>query len=95
MIAASRDLVSQGSGAFIEAVNEYVAEPPGAESLEPLFELIANDKFWPLETGISPESVEAMANAAIRAGALEEVPAFEDVVDTRPFEMAMEMVGGN
>jgi ABC-type nitrate/sulfonate/bicarbonate transport system substrate-binding protein len=90
IIQGSRELVADEE-AFNAAVEKYVDEPPMAE-LPVIFPLIT-DQFWPLETGITEEEVQTMAEASIAAGVLEEIPAYEDVVDPRPFERALEMVG--
>lgn len=77
------------------AVADLVDEPPADEQLQFLFDLITNDKFWPMETGVTEADVQAMSEASIASGVLEKVPAYLDVVDPRPFEMALEMIGEN
>ena len=92
VISGSRTLVSDRA-AFDEAVATYVAEPPDPAQLDEVYPLI-NDDFWPIDTGITEEAATFMAEVAVASGVLEEVPAFEDIVDNRPFEMALEMIGG-
>lgn len=92
IISGARTLAADPE-AYVAAVNELVDEPPSEEELTELFELVATDDFWPLETGVTAEHVTVMGEAAVASGALEAVPAFEDVVDPRPFEMALELVG--
>jgi ABC-type nitrate/sulfonate/bicarbonate transport system substrate-binding protein len=92
VISGSRTLVADRA-AFDEAVNTYVAEPPEAAQLDEVYPLI-NDNFWPLDTGITEEAATFMAEVAVASGVLEEVPAYEDIVDPRPFEMALELLGG-
>jgi ABC-type nitrate/sulfonate/bicarbonate transport system substrate-binding protein len=91
VIAGSRTLTTDRT-AFDEAVNTYVEEPPEAASLDEVYPLI-NDDFWPIETGITEEAATFMAEVAVRSGVLEEVPAFEDIVDPRPEQMALELLG--
>jgi hypothetical protein len=78
---------------YSAAVNELVDEPPAEEELQFLFDLITNDKFWPIDTGVTEADVTAMSEASIASGVLEEVPEYLDVVDPRPFEMALELLG--
>ncbi|WP_162941411.1 ABC transporter substrate-binding protein [Desertimonas flava] len=92
IISGARTLAADPA-VYVAAVNDHVDEPPSEAELTELFELIATDDFWPLETGVTAEHVTVMGDAAVASGALEEVPAFEDVVDPRPFEMALELVG--
>ena len=91
VISGSRTLVADRA-AFDEAVNTYVAEPPEAAQLDEVYPLI-NDNFWPIDTGITEEAATFMAEVAVASGVLEEVPAYEDIVDPRPFEMALELLG--
>jgi ABC-type nitrate/sulfonate/bicarbonate transport system substrate-binding protein len=91
IVAGSRALV-EDRAVFDEAVNTYVAEPPESAELDEVYPLI-NDAFWPIETGITEEATTFMADVAVASGVLEEVPAFEDVVDVRPFEGALELLG--
>ncbi|MGH9135991.1 MAG: ABC transporter substrate-binding protein [Acidimicrobiales bacterium] len=91
IFAGSRTL-TEDRAAFDEAVNTYVEEPPESAELDEVYPLI-NDDFWPIETGITEEAATFMAEVAVASGVLEEVPAYEDIVDPRPFEMALEMVG--
>jgi hypothetical protein len=91
VVAGSRTLTSDRA-AFDEAVNTYVEEPPAPEQLDDVYPLITDD-FWPIETGITEEAATFMAEVAVRSGVLEEAPAFEDIVDTRPFELALELLG--
>jgi ABC-type nitrate/sulfonate/bicarbonate transport system substrate-binding protein len=91
VVAGSRTLTSDRA-AFDEAVNTYVEEPPATEQLDEVYPLITDD-FWPIDTGITEEAANFMAEVAVRSGVLEEVPAFEDIVDPRPFERALELLG--
>ena len=92
VISGSRTLVGDRA-AFDEAVNTYVAEPPEASQLDEVYPLINND-FWPIDTGITEEAATFMAEVAVASGVLDEVPAYDDIVDSRPFEMALELLGG-
>lgn len=91
VIAGSRTL-TEDRAAFDEAVNTYVEEPPEAAELDEVYPLI-NDDFWPIETCLTEEAATFMAEVAMVSGVLEEVPAFEDIVDPRPCELALEMLG--
>ena len=92
VISGSRTLV-EDRAAFDEAVNTYVAEPPESAQLDEVYPLI-NDDFWPIDTGITEEAATFMAEVAVASGVLDEVPAYDDIVDSRPFEMALELLGG-
>jgi ABC-type nitrate/sulfonate/bicarbonate transport system substrate-binding protein len=93
VVAGSRTLTSDRA-AFDEAVNTYVEEPPAAAELDEVYPLITDD-FWPIDTGITEEAATFMAEVAVRSGVLEEVPALEDIVDPRPFERALELLGAS
>jgi ABC-type nitrate/sulfonate/bicarbonate transport system substrate-binding protein len=91
VVAGSRALTADRA-AFDAAVATYVAEPPDPSEIDEVYPLI-NDAFWPIDTGITEEAATFMAEVAVRSGVLEEVPAYEDIVDPRPFDMALELLG--
>jgi hypothetical protein len=91
IIAGSRTL-TEDRAAFDAAVNTYVAEPPAAADLDAVYPLI-DDDFWPIDTCLSEEAATFMGEVGVASGVLEEVPAFDEIVDPRPCELAFEMLG--
>lgn len=92
VIKASRDL-PEDYELFQEAVNEFVGEPPDDETLQEVFDLISEYEFWPTDGGLDPEAITFMGEMAVTAGVLQEVPDPAEVVDRRPIEMALELLG--
>jgi len=91
VIKASREL-SSDFDLFLSAVDEYVGEPPDEATLQEIFDLVSQYEFWPADGGLDPEAVTFMAEMAVTAGVLEEVPDPADVVDRRPIEGALELL---
>lgn len=91
VLKAAREL-SADFDLYVEAVNEFVGEPPDEEALEEVWTLISEHDFWSQESGLSPEGITFMGEMAVRAGVLEEVPDAEEVLDTRAMEAALEML---
>lgn len=78
---------------FKRAVDTYVIEPPDERDLRELHALIERYEYWALDGGLQREKIEAMVELGLREGNLRRELAYEDVVDPRPLEMALEMLG--
>ena len=93
VLKASREL-SQDFDLFVSAVNEFVGEPPNQAMLRETFDLISTYEFWPKNGDLEPESITLMAEMAVLSGLLKEVPDPSEVVDRRPLNRALELLGG-
>ncbi len=93
VIKASREL-PKDFDLFVQGVNEFVGEPPSEDLLRELFDLLGQYDFWPVNGGLAPEAITMMAELAVEGGTLNEVPDPESVVDRRPVERALELLGG-
>lgn len=79
---------------FVSAVNEFVGVPPSEAMLRETFDLISTYEFWPKNGDLEPEAIIQMAKMAVLSGVLEEVPDPNEVVDRRPMNRALELLGG-
>ena len=93
VLKASREL-PQDFDLYVRAVNGFVGEPPDREVLREIFDLISEYEFWPKNGDLEPETITFMAKLAVKAGVLTEVPDPAEVVDRRPMERALELLGG-
>ena len=93
VIKASREL-PKDFDLFVQGVNELVGEPPSEDLLREIFDLLGQYDFWPVNGGLAPEAITMMAELAVEGGTLNEVPDPEGVVDRRPVERALELLGG-
>ena len=93
VIKASREL-PKDFDLFVQGVNEFVGEPPNEDLLREIFDLLGQYDFWPVNGGLAPEAITMMAELAVDGGTLKEVPNPEVVVDRRPLERALELLGG-
>ena len=93
VLKASREL-PQDFDLYVSAVNGFVGEPPGTEVLREIFDLISKYEFWPRNGDLEPEAITFMAELAVEAGILNEVPDPAEIVDRRPLERALELLGG-
>jgi ABC-type nitrate/sulfonate/bicarbonate transport system substrate-binding protein len=92
VIKASREL-PEDFELYQAAVDQFVGEPPDEAELQEVFDLISQYEFWPTDGGLDPEAVTFMAEMAVTAGVLEEVPDPAEVVDRRAIEQALQMLG--
>jgi ABC-type nitrate/sulfonate/bicarbonate transport system substrate-binding protein len=81
--------------AFITAAQEYTETDKGLdeETLRETHELINEYGFWPAEDGgLGEEKVAFMADVAVKSGLLDEAPAYEDVVNRKVLDRALELL---
>jgi ABC-type nitrate/sulfonate/bicarbonate transport system substrate-binding protein len=83
---------------YADAVTTYVEGGVDEEIIRTNWEFARDYSIWPYNGDVlTPEAIETFIDVAIQSGLLEESArelTFEDVVDTRPFEQAMELLGG-
>jgi ABC-type nitrate/sulfonate/bicarbonate transport system substrate-binding protein len=83
---------------YKDAVNTYVEGGVDEKIIRTNWEFARDYSVWPYNTDvISPEGIQTFIDVAVDSGLLDESArdlTFEDVVDTRPMDMAMDMLGG-
>jgi len=83
---------------YKNAVETYVEGGVSEEIIRTNWEFAREHSIWPYNGDVmNPEAIQTFIDVAIESGLLEESASeltFEDVVDTRPLERAMELVGG-
>lgn len=79
--------------AFKTAVVNYIPEPPDDATLQSIWDLASEYDFWPVQGGLEDERIQFMIDLGVTQGLLSDGMAVDDVVDRRPLEMALEMLG--
>ena len=83
---------------YADAVGTYVEGGVDEEIIRTNWEFARDYSIWPYNTDVvTPEAISTFIDVSIASGILEESAqelAFEDVVDTRPMDQAMELLGG-
>lgn len=83
---------------YRSAVEAYVEGGVDEEIIQTNWDFAREYSVWPYNTDVlNEEAISTFIDVAIESGLLEESAnelTFEDVVDTRPMDMAMEMLGG-
>jgi ABC-type nitrate/sulfonate/bicarbonate transport system substrate-binding protein len=92
LIQSSRDLLADYS-AFEKASNDLMEEPPPAEELKVLFDIIKDNDVYPSDGGITDERIQFMIDLGKESGLLKTDLTPDKVLDRRPLERAMELVG--
>jgi ABC-type nitrate/sulfonate/bicarbonate transport system substrate-binding protein len=92
VIQSSRDLLKDYA-AFERASNQLMEEPPPNAELEELFEIISDFEIYPVDGGITDERVQYMIDLGKEEGIIETDLTPDKVLDRRPLERAMEMLG--
>ncbi|MBE2319490.1 ABC transporter substrate-binding protein [Solirubrobacter sp. CPCC 204708] len=92
VIQASRDL-TKDYASFEAACKQLIEEPPPAEELQELFEIIKSNEVYPVDGGLTDERVQYMIDLGKEEGIIETDLTPDKVVDRRVMERALEMVG--
>jgi ABC-type nitrate/sulfonate/bicarbonate transport system substrate-binding protein len=83
---------------YANAVNTYVEGGVDEEIIRTNWEFAREYSIWPYNGDVmTPEAIQTFIDVAIQSGLLDESArelTFEDVVDTRPLERAMDLLGG-
>jgi hypothetical protein len=97
VLKANRELASDFD-LFVEWANKYIEPDEDRNVLKVNWDLAREYEIWPYNLGLlTPEVVEENIQVAISSGILEPDAAnlsFDQIVDTRPGQAALEMVGG-
>jgi ABC-type nitrate/sulfonate/bicarbonate transport system substrate-binding protein len=92
VIKASREMAASYD-TFAAGVGKVIDEPPEAAELKELHGLAGEYDFWPQDGGLDDERVQFMIDLAKREGLLKGDLTIDAVVDRRPLERAMELLG--
>jgi ABC-type nitrate/sulfonate/bicarbonate transport system substrate-binding protein len=80
------------------AIQEYLEGGVDEEIVKTNWEFARKYEVWPYNADVvSPEGIKTIIDVGIESGLLEEAARdlkFEDIVDTRPMDIAMDLVGG-
>jgi ABC-type nitrate/sulfonate/bicarbonate transport system substrate-binding protein len=83
---------------YADAVNTYVEGGVEEDIIRTNWEFAREFSIWPYNTDVvTPEAIETFIDVGIESGILEESArelTFEDIVDMRPMDQAMELLGG-
>jgi len=83
---------------YRSAVETFIEGGVDEEIIQTNWDFARKYSIWPYNTDVmTPEAIQEFIDIAIQSELLEESArelSFEDVVDTRPMELAMEMLGG-
>jgi ABC-type nitrate/sulfonate/bicarbonate transport system substrate-binding protein len=91
-IAASRDIKTD-QAKFLADVKQLVEEPPSDADLTALFPIISGTDMWPVDGGMSDERIQYMIDLAKAEGILTKDLTPDQVLDKRPTEAALKLVG--
>ena len=93
VLAANRALM-RDFAYYVRSVRRYVrGGGPGEDVLRNLWERIRRYPFWALNDGLEYERVELMIDLAYKGGLLRRRLKAEEVVDRRPIEAALKLLG--
>jgi NitT/TauT family transport system substrate-binding protein len=92
LIQSSRDLLLDYS-AFEKASNDLMEEPPAPADLKQLFGIIKDNDVYPSDGGITDDRIQFMIDLAKESGLIKTDLTPDKVLDRRPLERAMELVG--
>jgi NitT/TauT family transport system substrate-binding protein len=91
VIQSSRDLIASYE-AFEAACKQMIEEPPPAEELQELYEIIKSNDIYPVDGGLTDERIQYMIDLGKEEGIIETDLTPDKVLDRRVMERAMEMV---
>jgi ABC-type nitrate/sulfonate/bicarbonate transport system substrate-binding protein len=95
----SNRVLASDNDQYADAVNTYVEGGVEEDIIRTNWEFAREFSIWPYNTDVvTPEAIETFIDVGIESGILEESArelTFEDIVDTRPMDQAMELLGGS
>jgi len=92
VIQSSRDLIKDYA-AFEAACKQLIEEPPPAEDLKQVFEIIKDNPVYPTDGGLTDERIQYMIDLGKEEGIIKTDLTPDKVVDRRVMDRAMELVG--
>jgi ABC-type nitrate/sulfonate/bicarbonate transport system substrate-binding protein len=79
---------------YVALSNEYIEPDVEEELLRETWNSVVDATLWPYNNGLTEEGVEGVIDVAMETGLLEERLDYADIVDSRPIEGALELLGG-
>jgi ABC-type nitrate/sulfonate/bicarbonate transport system substrate-binding protein len=92
VIQNSRDLLKDYA-AFEAACKQMIEEPPPAEDLKQLFEILKTNEVYPVDGGLTDARIQFMIDLGKKEGILKTELTPDKVLDRRVMKRALEMVG--
>ena len=92
VIQSSRDLIASYA-AFEAACKQLIEEPPPAEELKELYEIIKSNDIYPVDGGLTDERIQYMIDLGKEEGILKTDLTPDKVIDRRVMKRALELVG--
>jgi ABC-type nitrate/sulfonate/bicarbonate transport system substrate-binding protein len=92
VIQSSRDLIASYD-AFESACKQLIDEPPPAEDLKEVYEIIKANPVYPTDGGLTDERVQYMIDLGKEEGILKTDLTPDKVLDRRVLKRALELVG--
>jgi NitT/TauT family transport system substrate-binding protein len=92
VIQSSRDLIASYD-AFEAACKQMIEEPPPAEDLKQVYEIIKASAVYPTDGGLTDERIQFMIDLGKEEGILKTDLTPDKVLDRRVMKRALEMVG--
>jgi ABC-type nitrate/sulfonate/bicarbonate transport system substrate-binding protein len=92
VIQSSRDLIASYD-AFEAACKQMIDEPPPAEDLKQVYEIIKANPVYPTDGGLTDERIQYMIDLGKEEGILKTDLTPDKVLDRRVMKRALEMVG--
>jgi ABC-type nitrate/sulfonate/bicarbonate transport system substrate-binding protein len=92
VIQSSRDLLADYA-AFESACTDLMEEPPPKSELKELFKILSDYEIYPADGGVTDERVQYMIDLGKEEGIIETDLTPDKVLDRRPLERAMELLG--
>ena len=92
VIQSSRDLLKDYA-TFESACKQMIDEPPPAEDLKEVYEIIKGNPVYPTDGGLTDERIQYMIDLGKKEGILKTDLTPDKVLDRRVMKRALEMVG--
>ena len=93
VLRANREL-SSDFDLYVEMSNEYMEPDVDEETLRSTWESVVDANLWPYNNGLTQEGVELVLDVAMDTGLIEEELTYDQIVDERPIQGALELLGG-
>jgi ABC-type nitrate/sulfonate/bicarbonate transport system substrate-binding protein len=94
----SNRLLASDLEEYKSVVNQFIEGGVPDDVIQGVWEFAREYEIWPYnDDTLSPEAVQQVIEVSVASGLLDETAldlTFEDVVDTRPLEVAMDVLGG-
>lgn len=79
---------------YVELSDKYMEPDVEEEILRDTWESIVDATLWPYNHGLTEDGVQQVVDVAMETGLLDEPLSYDQIVDTRPIDGALELLGG-